>query len=214
MQVSATTGVFGEAQKGRIGVLVEEHFDPTEFRRFNEAFPAAGYQVVYMSHLWGQPSLTFAANADDGTISEHVTVVTEVATADARDYAGIILIGAYAMDRLRYQMAPRKGEPNRAPAVEFLRRILAAPGVKIGTICHSLWLFCADPALLNGRRVTCAHNIVCDVENAGADVIFDAEGTVDLVIDGDLITGKHPGMIDSFLQAFLHEIEAQRTGQA
>ncbi len=28
--------------KGKIGVLIEAHFDETEFRRFNEFFPAHG----------------------------------------------------------------------------------------------------------------------------------------------------------------------------
>ena len=39
------------ATKGKIGVLIEEHFDATEFRRFNEYFPAQGYEVEYLSHL-------------------------------------------------------------------------------------------------------------------------------------------------------------------
>ena len=39
------------ATKGKIGVLIEEHFDATEYRRFNEYFPAQGYEVEYLSHL-------------------------------------------------------------------------------------------------------------------------------------------------------------------
>lgn len=57
------------------------------------------------------------------------------------DYVGIILIGAYAMDRLRYQETVLLGQPNQAPAVRFLREALMVSGLKIGTICHSLWLF-------------------------------------------------------------------------
>ena len=200
-------GIIGEPRKGKIGVLVEEHFDMTEFRLFNEWFPKHGYQVVYLSHLWGNPALTFGSNPDAGWVEEHVLVETEIAAADPSDYKGIIIIGAYASDRLRYQVPPRKGEPNQAPAVVFIRRALAARHLKIGTICHSLWLLCADRALLQGRQVTCAHNIVCDVENAGAEVIYGPEGTVDLVIDGNLITGKHPGITDQFITTFLTEIE-------
>ena len=192
--------------KGKIGVLVEEHFDPGEFRAFNKFFPTQGYEVVYMSHLWNQPSLTFGSNAENDKVEEHVTVTTEVATANPRDYKGILLIGAYAMDRMRYQVSMRKGQPNQAPAVEFLRRASAA-GVKVGTICHSLWLFCAAPELLRGRRVTCAHNIVCDVEAAGAEVVYEGDGTAELIIDGNLVSGKHPGMVDRFMQVFVDEIE-------
>ncbi|MEU4033992.1 DJ-1/PfpI family protein [Streptomyces collinus] len=197
------------APKGRIAVLIEEHFDPSEFRDFNAFFPERGYAVDYVSHLWGQPSLTFGSNPDNGYVEEHVTVTLEVARLDPADYAGVVLIGAYAMDRLRYQAeVPGPGSRNKAPAVEFLRAAMAVPGLKVGTICHSLWLLCADRALLAGRRVTCAHNIVCDVENAGAEIVYADGGTADLVIDGDLITAKHPQVTREFMTAFVREIEA------
>ena len=199
--------------KGKIGVLIEDHFDQTEYRKFNEFFPAHGYQVEYISHLWGNPQLEFGGNPDSGVIEEHVTVKTEVNDVDPSDYKGIIAIGAYATDRLRYQANPKKGQKNQAPAVVFLRKAVGNPNVKLGTICHSLWLFCADSDLLRGKKVTCAHNIVCDVENAGADVVFDGDATADLVIDGNLITGKHPGVTDKFMEAFIREIESKDTRQ-
>ena len=194
--------------KGKIAVLIEEHFDQTEFRMFNEYFPEHGYEVEYVSHLWGHPELRFGSNPDNGIVEEHVTVRTEVNNVKPADYKGIVLIGAYAMDRLRYQVHPARGEPNQAPAVVFVRRAMAENAL-VGTLCHSLWLLCADPSLLKGRHVTCAHNIICDVENAGADVVFEADGTIDLVVDGNLITGKHPGVTDRFMAAFVHEIESR-----
>lgn len=193
--------------KGKIGVLIEEHFDPTEYKRFNEYFPQQGYEVEYISHLWGNPSLTFGSNPENDQVEFHVVVTTEVNDIDPADYQGIICIGAYAMDRLRYQVNVKKGEKNQAPAVAFIRKAMSAGDVKIGTICHSLWLLCADKDLLTNRKVTCAHNIVCDVENAGADVVFDGDVTADLVIDDNLITGKHPGVVDEFMEAFVAEIE-------
>jgi protease I len=200
-------GMFGEPVKGRIGVLIEDHFDQTEFQKFNLFFPQNGYQVVYISHLWGQPSLHFQANPDDGRIDSEVTVTTEVNEVDLADYRGILVIGAYASDRLRYQTNPRKGEPNMAPAVQFLRKAVTRSDLKLGTICHALWLFCADKALLQGRRVTCAHNIICDVENAGADIVFDGDQTADIVVDGNLISGKHPGITDQFMATFAAELD-------
>jgi protease I len=194
-------------RNGKIAVLIEDHFDATEFRRFNEYFPKRGYDVEYVSHLWGQPSLRFGSNPDNDAVEEHVTVSKEIGDADPADYKGVICIGAYAMDRMRYQATVKKGQPNQAPAVAFLRRAAQTPGVKLGTICHALWLFCADRDLLKGRKVTCAHNIICDVENAGAEVVYAGDGTADLVIDGDLISGKHPAVIDQFMAAFVDAIE-------
>ena len=207
METTSNKGRFGEPVKGKIGVLIEDHFDPTEFRKFNEFFPDQGYQVEYISHLWQQPELHFGSNSENDKIEEHITVTTEVNDANPADYKGIIAIGAYAMDRLRYQTTVKKGQKNQAPAVVFLRKAMQAESLKLGTICHSLWLFCADPELLKGRKVTCAHNIICDVENAGGEVIYEEDETAQLVIDGNLITGKHPGMTDQFMKAFVKEIE-------
>jgi putative intracellular protease/amidase len=199
--------------KGKIGVLIEEHFDQTEYRMFNQYFPQHGYEVEYISHLWGNKELRFGSNPDNDEVEEHVIVTTEVNDIDPSDYKGIIAIGAYAMDRLRYQVSVKKGQKNQAPAVAFLRKAMKTENLKIGTICHSLWLFCADRDLIEGRKVTCAHNIICDVENAGAEVIYDGDMTADLVIDGNLITGKHPGVVDQFMKMFVEEIEKHERRQ-
>jgi protease I len=194
--------------EGKIAILIEDHFDPTEYRMFNDYFPKHGYEVEYVSHLWGQPELHFGSNPDNGVVEEHVTVRTEVNNVNPSDYKGIILIGAYAMDRLRYQANPKKDQLNQAPAVVFMRKAMAE-NARIGTICHSLWLLCADSSLLKGRRVTCAHNIICDVENAGGEVVFEGDGTADLVVDGNLITGKHPAVTEQFMESFIREIESR-----
>ena len=196
----------------KIGVLVEEHFDETEYLRFNEFFPTNGYEVEYFSHLWNQPSLTFKGNDH----MAEVTVIKEVKDVNLNDYAGIILIGGYAMDRLRYQVQVTPGQPNRSPAVEFLRKVVEAMDrneLKIGTICHSLWLFCADPALLEGRKVTCAHNIICDVENAGGTVIYENGETAETYVDRNLISGHHPGVVEEFMQIFLQEMKSAKSQQ-
>jgi protease I len=187
--------------KGRIGVLVESHFDETEYRRFGEFFPHEGYAVEYLSYLWGHPELTFQGN--DMTAS--VTVRIDIGSVALSDYAGIILIGGYAMDRLRYEEAPEEGRPSQAPAVNFLRQAVAAMDagrLRIGAICHGLWLFCAAPELLAGRFVTCAHNIISDVVNAGGIPVYDGKRLADTWVDGNLVTGRHPGVVDEFMKTF------------
>jgi len=192
--------------KGKIGVLIEAHFDETEFRKFNEFFPAHGYEVEYISHLWGQDKLTFKGN----DFTQEVTVTTEVSDVKPADYKAIILIGGYAADRLRYQEHPEPGRPNRAPAVVFLRRAVKAMNnshLKIGTISHALWLFCAAPETLTGRKVTCAHNIMGDVENAGGTLDYYDDQLIDTYVDGNLITGRHSGVVEAFMKTLLEEIE-------
>jgi putative intracellular protease/amidase len=197
---------FMPSKKNKIAVLIEEHFDETEYHRFNDFFPKHGYEIEYISNLWNQPSLSF--NGNDHTTEVKVTI--DFSKVKPTDYAGIILIGGYAMDRLRYQENIQLGQANQSPAVEFLRQSVKAMDqglINIGTICHSLWLFCADTSLLKGREVTCAHNIVCDVENAGGTLIYKDGQTVDIHIDDNLITGKHPGIVDKFMQTFLDALD-------
>lgn len=183
----------------KVLVLIEEHYDETEFNVFNEYFPKAGIDVDYASYLWGNDKLTFEGN--DKTSKVEVSLC--VSKIDLADYKGLILIGGYAMDRLRYQ--EKLADTNQAPAVNLLRDAVQRMDngtLAVGTICHSLWLFCADPALIQGRKVTCAHNIICDVVNAGAQLVIDQGQTVELHQDGLLITGKHPGCVDVFVEQF------------
>lgn len=190
----------------KILVLIEEHYDETEFNVFNKFYPANSVDVDYASYLWGNEAIEFEGN--DKT--SKVKVELCVSKLNLEDYKGLILIGGYAMDRLRYQPVLNESR-NTAPAVEFLRKAVQrmdAGQLAIGTICHSLWLFCADPDLIKGRRVTCAHNIACDVENAGAQLVIANGETVDVHADGLLITGRHPGSVEAFDELFLQAIQA------
>ena len=190
----------------KILVLMEEHYDETEFNVFNQFFPANGVSVDYASFLWGNESLEFEGNDKTSKVKVEICV----SQVNLEDYKGLILIGGYAMDRLRYQPI-LSGSRNTAPAVELLRKAVQrmdAGQIAIGTICHSLWLFCADPELIKGRHVTCAHNIVCDVENAGGELVIANGETVDVHADGLLITGRHPGSVEAFDDLFLKTIQA------
>lgn len=189
--------------KGKIGVLVESHFDELELDKFQAFFPRNGYEVVFMSYLWGQPELTFTGN----DFKRQVVVKTDITSVDLSEFDGIILIGGYAMDRLRYETKLNPDGTSSAPAVDFLRKAVATNRVKIGTICHSLWLFTAAPDLLRGKKVTAAHNIIADVRNAGGIVQVANDDAVNTFVDGNLISGKHPEIVDEFMRVYLDELE-------
>jgi protease I len=38
-------------------------------------------------------------------------------------------------------------------------------------------------------------------------VMFEGDATAELVIDGHLVSGKHPGMVDRFMAEFVKTIE-------
>ena len=56
--------------------------------------------------------------------------------------------------------------------------------------------------------MTCAHNIACDVENAGGEIIVVNGETVETYADGLLITGRHPGAVEAFDDLFLQTIDS------
>jgi putative intracellular protease/amidase len=82
----------------------------------------------------------------------------------------------------------------------------------IGTICHSLWLFCAAPNLLAGRQVTCAHTLISGVGNSGGILVYDGKRLADIHVDGCLVTGRHPGVVEQFMATFERALE-QRVRQ-
>ncbi len=187
----------------RVAVLIEQHFDHDEWLAFQEFFPANGYVVDAVSHLWGQPELTFYANAVDGVVPGCCTVRLEVEQLDPSNYDAVLVIGGYAADRLRYEVTPSPGGDCQSPAARFLAVAMADPGIIVGTLCHGVWLLTACRSLLQGRRLTCASNVLRDVEHAGGHVVFESGQLASVVIDSNLVTASHPDHLDPFLKAVL-----------
>jgi putative intracellular protease/amidase len=193
----------------RIYVLIESHYDPTEAPAFEMFFPACGYEIEFVSDLRGAKSRTFMDN--DGRNSVHVT--TDLDGANLDESAGLILIGGYAMDMLRYQVhVTGEQQPNEPRATQFLRYAMSKPNLVVGTICHSLWLFTPAPDLLKNRQVTCAHNIMFDIQNAGAKLVYDetTKMLADVHVDGNLVTARHPYVVQAFMNAFVRELNSRR----
>jgi len=181
--------------KGKIGILVESHFDEKEVGVFEKYLPANGYQIEYMSNLWDLPYIEFTGN-DYGS---PLRVYVDIDRVDIDSYAGFILVGGYAMDRLRYETNPIKGQPNQSKAAIFIRKVMTKNKL-VGVICHSAWLL-ASAGLLKGRKLTCANNILYDVQDAGGDVQF-----CDVFVDGKLISGKHPDVSEPFIIEFINQL--------
>ena len=104
------------------------------------------------------------------------------------------------MDRLYYQTEPKKDQPNNSPVVNLIRK-LAKDKKTCATICHSLWAFSCDPSVIKGMKVTCSHNIVDSVRNAGGIVMYQEDGSGTLVTYEDdwLISGRWGSDTDALL---------------
>ena len=105
-------------------------------------------------------------------------------------------------DRLRYTEDIAK----LPPATEFLKRAFAEPSVLKGIICHGMWLVAPAPELVRGRRVVAHNNLLGDVKNMGAEYVDE-----DVVVDGDLVTGRTGGHCHLFAKKIIELLE-QRNG--
>jgi protease I len=111
---------------------------------------------------------------------------------------------AIVSDRLRYTEDVTK----LPPATEFLARAFAEKDVIKGIICHGMWLVAPMPELVRDRRVVAHNNLHGDVVNMGA--IYTDQ---DVVIDGDLITGRTGGHCHLFARAIIEAIAEKDAAQ-
>ena len=128
----------------------------------------------------------------------------------------------YTSVRLRY-FQPPAGYPispahtRTAPAVQFFAKAMANPQIIKGFLCHGLWILTPVPELLAGRRVICHEVVLADITNAGAIYLppppdSAANDPRNIVIDGDLVTGRAGHDVNAFIEAIAHQIVLQSQG--
>ena len=182
--------------KGKIAVIVESHFDENETVALERRCKEEGYQYEYVSTLWGNDFLEFQGNE----CHDPIRVFKDIDSVNIDDYVCFFFVGAYCMDRLYYQANPQKDQPNQSPVVNLIRKLAANEKI-CATICHSLWAFACAPEVMSGKKVTCAHNIIDHVINAGGVVVYNKNGvgTVPVCEDNWLLSCNHPNEMETFL---------------
>lgn len=174
----------GELQGRTVAILIEADYYEPEIAYYQFRFAEAGAEVVLLSRLWGQPSLTFAGHEYRAPLTV-TTDLGDVDDATLAGYSAVIVPSGYVSDRLRYTEDPL----GVSPATELAGRALRTPGVVTGIICHGLWLMARTPGLIRGRRLTVHNNLVGDLLNMGGEYVDQ-----DVVVDEDLVsarTGRH-----------------------
>jgi protease I len=172
----------------KIGILIESDFYEKEIFYYEHRFAEEGIEVHWLSRLWGQPGLTFTGH--EYKVPFYCSESFEgMSDEELRTYDAIIVPSAFVSDRLRY--SETLGKP--APAVEFIQRAFAEPGILKGIICHGLWLVSPVPELVRGRPLVCHPNLYGDAKNMGA-IYVDQ----DVVVDGDLVTARTGGHCHQF----------------
>ena len=183
----------------KVGVLIESDYYEKEIFYYQHRFPEDGIELHFLSRLWGQPEQTYKGheyqvpfqcresfeNMDDATL---------------RSYSAIITPSGYVADRLRFTEDIRK----LPPATEFLVRAFAEKSILKGIICHGLWLVAPCPELVRGRKLVVHNNLLGDARNMGADY-----QDQDVVVDGDLITGRTGDHCHLFARAIIDTLAAR-----
>lgn len=208
----------------KIAVLVETEYIPEEITAYQTRFPELGATVHFMSRLWGNQSVRFVSDVDSVEDADRINrqetnlptleVNIDFQNVDINEYAAAIVAANYTSVRLRY-FEPPAGQPispeqtRTAPAVQFFAKAMANPKIIKGLLCHGLWLLTPMPELLKGRRVICHEVVLADIANAGAVYV---PSPTNIVVDGDMVTGRSGGDVNAFIDAIAQQIVRQEEG--
>ena len=192
------------AQPKKVAVLIESDFYEKEIFYYEHRFPEEGMEVHFLSRLWGQPRITFKGHEEHYPFECHESF-ENMSDAELRSYSAVIVPSGIVSDRLRWTEDIHK----LPPAVEFLKRAFAEKNMIKGIICHGLWLVSPVPELVRGRHIVAHNNLLGDVKNYGA--IYEDK---DVVVDGDLVTGRTGGHCHLFARKIIDMISSGRVAGA
>jgi len=191
-------------QGKKIGILIESDFYEKEIFYYEHRFPEEGLETHFLTRLWGQPYITFKGHEQHYPF-ECNRSFENMSDEELRSYSAIIVPSAMVSDRLRYTEDVNK----ISPAAEFLKRAFAEKSVIKGIICHGMWLVSPIAEVIKGRPVVCHNNLIADARNYGA--IYTDQ---DVVVDGDLVTGRTGGHCHLFARQIIDMLIAKQSESA
>ena len=183
----------------KIGVLLESDYYENEIFYYKYRFPEEGAELHFLTRLWGQPKITFYGH-EYKVPMDCWESFEDMSDEELRSHSAIIVPSGMVSDRLRYTEDVDK----IPPATEFLKRVFAEETILKGIICHGLWLVAPATELVKGKKLVCHNNLIGDAKAYGA--IYTNE---DVVVDGDLVTGRSGGHAHLFARQLI-DILAER----
>jgi deglycase len=183
----------------KVAVLIESDFYEKEIFYYEHRFPEEGVELHFLSRMWGQQYITFKGHEEHYPF-ECRESFENMSDDELRSYSAIIVPSGIVSDRLRYTEDVNKS----APATDFIARAFAQKDIVKGIICHGMWLVATKPELVKGRKVTVHNNLIGDAKAYGA--IYTDQ---DVVVDGDLVTGRTGGHCHLFARQIIDTIAAK-----
>ena len=184
----------------KIGVLMESDFYEHEIFYYKHRFPEEGAELHFLTRLWGQPRITFNGPRVQGPVRGQRVVRGHERRRAAQ------LRGDHRARRRSSPTGcatPRTSTSSR-PRPSSCQRPSPSRTIIKGIICHGMWLVAPMPELVRGRPVVAHNNLHGDVVNMGA--IYTDQ---DVVVDGDLVTGRTGGHCHLFARAIIDLIAAK-----
>jgi protease I len=167
----------------RVGFIVDEMFEDSEFRVPYDRVQAAGCEAVIVGQNAGSE-----LRGKQG--KETIQTERSIDAVSLDDFDALVLPGGYSPDKLR----------TNDRVVEFVRDFVDS-GKTCAVICHAPWLL-AEAGVTENRTMTSWPSIKTDLINAGANWV-DQE----VVEDGNLITSRKPDDLEAFCDALLRQLE-------
>jgi protease I len=184
--------------KKKIGILIESDFYENEIFYYQFRFQEEGFEVHFLSRLWGQENIEFHGHEFKAPFrcSESFEHLTD---DEIQSFSAFIVPAGMVADRLRYTEDVTK----TAPASLFLKKIFPCKNIIKGIICHGLWLLSPVSEVIKGRKVVVHNNLIGDARNYGAQYINE-----DVVIDDDLITARSGGHCNLFAREIIQHLKS------
>jgi protease I len=167
----------------RIGCLLAEHFEDSEFRTSFEALRAAGHEVVVIGFEAGFVLRGIRRE-------EQVRIDRGIAHVSSSDFDALLLPGGRSPERLR----------GDARMVAFTKGVCLRDR-PVFAICHGPQLLIAA-GVVQGRTMTACRSVQGELRSAGANVV-DQE----VAVDGNLVTSRELGDLQAFSKASIRVLD-------
>ncbi|MCK9159531.1 MAG: DJ-1/PfpI family protein [Bacteroidaceae bacterium] len=183
----------------KIGILMESDFYENEIYYYQFRFAEEGYEVHFLTRLWGNKSITFLGHELKAPFycDESFEGMSD---KELDSYSAIIVPAGMVADRLRYTEDINK----IPPASAFMKRTFQHKGIIKGIICHGLWVMAPVSEVVKGRKMTVHNNLLGDAKNYGVDYV-----DKDCVVDCDLVSARTGAHCYLMAQEIIKQINQQ-----
>lgn len=172
----------------KVAFLVADGFERSELEAPYQSLSDAGHEVFIVS-----PNHDSVRSWRGGDWNTEFKVDIELKDTDPKKFDALVLPGGV--------INPDLLRKNRE-AVDFVKSFFEGDTEKpVGAICHGPWML-IEADVVKNRKVTSFESIHTDLVNAGA-LWEDHE----VVVDGNLVTSRHPDDLPAFCNALREAIE-------